>query len=391
MKRIAVVALLAASPAAAEVGRVVQADGGLILRGTETIVAEEGVTVDQGDLLQTTASGLIHVLMTDETKFVVGPGTSISIDTALIGGDGGTFESLAVGMTGGLLRMISGNSPNDAYQLNTPAATMGIRGTSFDTCRVRDDLLIVHEGIVRTCPRNPVTGEADLDACTDSAAEANACPVVATRIDPDGNGTVGPAEGDAVLQCRLSYEQEDLGVLEDFQIDDNACRSAAETALQNTQPDDAPPGDGPPPGETPPPEEGEDDTRNTPPGRGNRDQASATGLSPFTTTSSFLAFSGGGGGDNDDCTDELLETLEERAEAYEDLIEKLEEEGASDSAILANESALDLLEITIDRIDDQGVQDCPALLNTVQTACLPAHSPASLDNRCMIAVQNGGF
>lgn len=390
MKRIAVVALLAASPAAAEVGRVVQAEGGLILRGTETIVAEEGVTVDQGDLLQTTSSGLIHVLMTDETKFVVGPGTSISIDTALIGGDGGTFESLAVGMTGGLLRMISGNSSNEAYQLSTPAATMGIRGTAFDICGVRDNLLIVHEGIVRTCPRNPVTGEADLDACTDSAAEANACPVVATRIDPDGNGTVGPAEGDAVLQCRLSYEQEDLGVLEDYQIDDNACRSAADAALQNTQPDDVPPGDGPPPGENPPPEEGEDDTRNTPPTGGNRDQASATGARPFTTSSSFLAFSGGSGGD-EDCTEELLDTLEERAEAYEDLIEKLEEEGASDAVILANKSALDLLEMTIDKVDDQGAGNCPALLNTVQTACLPAHSPASLDNRCLIAVQNGGF
>ena len=390
MKRVAVVALLAASPAVAEVGRVVQAEGGLILRGTETIVAEEGVTVDQGDLLQTTASGLIHVLMTDETKFVVGPGTSISIDTALIGGDGGTFESLAVGMTGGLLRMISGNSANEAYQLSTPAATMGIRGTAFDTCLVRDHFLVVHDGIVRTCPRNPVTGEADLDACIDSAAEENSCPVVATRIDPDGNGSVGPAEGDGVLQCRLSYEQEELGVLEGYQIDDRACRSAADAALQDTQPDDTTPGDGTPPGETPPPEEGEDDTRNTPPARGNSDQASATGLRPFTTSSSFLAFSGGGG-DDEDCTDELLETLEERADAYEELIEKLKEEGAGDSVILANESALELLKMTIRKVDDQGARECPALLNTVQTACLPAYSPASLDNRCIIAVQNRGF
>jgi hypothetical protein len=396
MKRIAVVVCLAASPAAADVGRIVQAEGGLILRGTETIVAEEGVTVDQGDLLQTTASGLIHVLMTDETKFVVGPGTSISIDTALIGGDGGTFESLAVGMTGGLLRMISGNSENEAYQLNTPAATMGIRGTAFDTCRVRDDLLIVHEGIVQTCLRNPLTGEVDLASCTDSAAEENTCPVVAARVGPDGDGTIGPAEGDAVLQCRLSYEQEELGVLEDFRIDDSACRAAAEAASQNPQPDDAQPGDNQSPGEPLPPEEGEDDTRNTPPARGNRDQASATPLRPFTTTSSFLALNGGGGGGNEVlCSkDDLLESLGERVGAYAELIGRLKNDSAADArVILGYEAALSYLRSAISDVARSRLttEDCATLLATIQTNCTPAVSPASLENSCIIAIPNRGF
>jgi hypothetical protein len=277
MKRIAVVAVLAAAPAWAEVGQIVEAEGGLILRGSESIVAEAGTAVEEGDLLQTTPTGLIHVLMTDETKFVVGPGTSISIDTALIGSDAGTFDSLAVGMTGGLLRMISGNSASEAYRVNTPSATMGIRGTAFDNCVVRDDLLIVHEGTVEACLRNPVTGEPDLASCVETEAQENTCPVTAAVLNPDGEGNIGPAQSTAILQCGLSFRQEELGVREDFRVDGNACRAAADAARDGSeQPEDEQPT------EDPPPEEGEDETRNTipPGGGGGGNQAAARRLRP---------------------------------------------------------------------------------------------------------------
>ena len=121
-----------ASPLWAEVGTVEQVENGVIIRGGTTITAEVGDDVEQGDILQTVPSGLMHVRMIDNTRFVVGQGTTISIDTALIGGDPTKFESLAVGVTVGVFRFLSGDSEKSAYEVNTPSATMGIRGTIFE-------------------------------------------------------------------------------------------------------------------------------------------------------------------------------------------------------------------------------------------------------------------
>lgn len=140
-----------ASPLWAEVGTIEQTENGVIIRNGTTISIEVGDEVEQGDILQTPASGLIHVRMLDDTRFVVGEGTSISIDTALIGGDPTKFENLAVGVTGGVFRFLSGSSERSAYGVNTPVATMGIRGTVFDVVHDTETDLVVLDGEVEFC------------------------------------------------------------------------------------------------------------------------------------------------------------------------------------------------------------------------------------------------
>lgn len=140
-----------ASPLWAEVGTVAQVQNGFIIRSGTTIAAEVGDEVEQGDILQTVPSGLIHVSMIDDTRFVVGPDTTISIDTALIGSDTTKFESLAVGVTAGVFRFLSGDSEKSAYEVNTPVSTMGIRGTIFDVVHLTETDMVVTDGEVEFC------------------------------------------------------------------------------------------------------------------------------------------------------------------------------------------------------------------------------------------------
>jgi len=160
-----------ASPLWAEVGIVEQVENGVIIRGGATITAEVGDEVEQGDILQTVPSGLMHVRMMDDTRFVVGQSTTISIDTALIGGDPTKFESLAVGVTVGVFRFLSGGSEKSAYVVSTPVATMGIRGTTFDVVHGPETDLVVLEGEVEFCA-------ADTDQCVTVGAS---CIVASTE------------------------------------------------------------------------------------------------------------------------------------------------------------------------------------------------------------------
>jgi hypothetical protein len=151
MQRLIPLLCVFASPLWAEVGTVAQVEQGVIIRGDTINSAEAGDEIEQGDILQTDPSGLIHVTMTDNTRFVVGPNTTISIDTALIGSDETKFESLAVGVTAGVFRFLSGDSEKSAYGVDTPVATMGIRGTVFDLVHVIETDLVVLDGEVDFC------------------------------------------------------------------------------------------------------------------------------------------------------------------------------------------------------------------------------------------------
>ncbi|AXI55035.1 hypothetical protein C1J05_11515 [Sulfitobacter sp. JL08] len=125
----ALVSILVASPALAEVGFVLQVTNGQIIRNGSPVEIDEGSLVEEGDVLATEPDGLIQVELIDGTNFVVYADSTINIDTALIGSDESTFESLAVGISGGIFRLVSGSSDAEAFEITTPNATMGIRGT----------------------------------------------------------------------------------------------------------------------------------------------------------------------------------------------------------------------------------------------------------------------
>lgn len=149
--------LLSVAGAAApqEIGRVISADAGAsLLRDTQTIRIRSGLGVARGDVIATDRTGQVQVLFGDETRVAVGPNARFVVaDVALQ--PGGTARKFAVSAVEGSFRFITGKSRKSAYAINTPTATMGIRGTVFDFVvhRGQGTDLILFSGEVRMCGR----------------------------------------------------------------------------------------------------------------------------------------------------------------------------------------------------------------------------------------------
>src|SRR5690606_9154446 len=103
------------------------------LARTDTIerVLIVGDNISVGETLTTGAEGQVQIIFADDTHMVVGPNSSLLIQTYLMRNDG-TAQNLTVNALAGSFRFISGHSPKPAYRINTPTAAIAVRGTAFD-------------------------------------------------------------------------------------------------------------------------------------------------------------------------------------------------------------------------------------------------------------------
>lgn len=109
--------------------------------GQATLI-RTSVTGSQGELavrspvyrderLNTSPSGLGEFRFADGTKFAVGSNSSVVVDR-FIYDSSRTFNKLTLNAARGSFRWISGKSRSEAYEIETPAGTIGIRGTKLD-------------------------------------------------------------------------------------------------------------------------------------------------------------------------------------------------------------------------------------------------------------------
>lgn len=97
--------------------------------GARTLAVGSDVAV--GETVVTDANGQVQILFEDETRLVVGPSSSLLIEKYLLRGNENT-DRFAINALSGSFRFITGRSPKAAYEIKTPSATIGVRGTAFD-------------------------------------------------------------------------------------------------------------------------------------------------------------------------------------------------------------------------------------------------------------------
>lgn len=159
---------------AQDVARVVALSGGAeVLSGGKRMALTEGATVAIGDRIDTDGTGRVSLLFHDETRIAIGPNARLKVDTVLMQNDG-TARRLAVSATTGAFRFISGKSDTSAYEIRTPTATLGIRGTTFDVAvRGREGTdLALFRGRVLMCARSGMCAEVR-GACAVAVQDAN--------------------------------------------------------------------------------------------------------------------------------------------------------------------------------------------------------------------------
>lgn len=114
----------------------------------------EGGRVHRTELLVTGDDALAEVKLDDDTKMAIGPNAELKLDDFVIGKSEGV-TTIGVNFAKGTFRFITGSEKKEAYKIETPSATIGVRGTVFDVYvdGSGETLVLLHEGEVDICTR----------------------------------------------------------------------------------------------------------------------------------------------------------------------------------------------------------------------------------------------
>jgi hypothetical protein len=106
-----------------------------------------------GDVITTDLKGQVQILFVDDTKFIVGANSKVTIDAFVFDADK-TAQDVSISAVKGAFRFITGNSPKQNYTIKTPTMTIGVRGTAFDLA-VRpgtgESTVLTHDGLTDVC------------------------------------------------------------------------------------------------------------------------------------------------------------------------------------------------------------------------------------------------
>lgn len=137
-RRAAVTALsvtLAMSPALAyaqsaigSAASVVNQVAGTLDNATRTLSTKDKVFQDEA--IRTSQASAADLLFDDATRLAVGPNSNVVLDEFIYQASANT-GALAINVTVGVLRFVTGKLPSRAYRIKTPTATIGVRGTTL--------------------------------------------------------------------------------------------------------------------------------------------------------------------------------------------------------------------------------------------------------------------
>ena len=120
-------------------------------------VAAATTPINVGDALlrdETVRTGLesaARLVMADSTNLSLGPNASLKLDRTVFD-DEHHYRDVAVRLTSGAFRFVTGHSEKAAYKITTPLATIGVRGTVLDILSQRGQTIVVlQEGASTVC------------------------------------------------------------------------------------------------------------------------------------------------------------------------------------------------------------------------------------------------
>jgi hypothetical protein len=150
MSGICLLAGLASAPASAQT-RVGQAAviKNQVTGGGRQLSVGDGVVRDE--MVRTSADSAARLVMADSTNLSLGPNATITLDRTVFN-DEHSYREIAVRLATGAFRFVTGHSEKSAYKINTPLATIGVRGTILDILSQKNNTIVVlQEGASNVC------------------------------------------------------------------------------------------------------------------------------------------------------------------------------------------------------------------------------------------------
>jgi hypothetical protein len=145
----------AALPAQAEQMRVGEAvviqNEVLRLAGAATGPVNVGDGMVRDEVVRTGLDSAARFVMVDSTNLSLGPSATVKLDRTVFN-DEHSYSDIAVRLTTGAFRFVTGHSEKKAYRIATPLANIGVRGTILDILSQRGRTIVVlQEGAASVC------------------------------------------------------------------------------------------------------------------------------------------------------------------------------------------------------------------------------------------------
>jgi hypothetical protein len=145
---------LAASPAHAQ-ARVGEA---AVIKNEVVRVAESttrqinvGDGVLRDEVVHTGLDSAARLVMADSTNLSLGPNATLKLDRTVFN-DEHSYRDIAIRLTTGAFRFVTGHSEKAAYKITTSLATIGVRGTTLDILQERNrSTVVLQDGHAIVC------------------------------------------------------------------------------------------------------------------------------------------------------------------------------------------------------------------------------------------------
>jgi hypothetical protein len=145
---------LAASPAHAQarVGEAAVIKNEVVrVMGSATSQINVGDGLLRDEIVRTGLDSAARLVMADSTNLSLGPNATIKLDRTVFN-DEHTYRDIAIRLTTGAFRFVTGHSDKTAYKITTSLATIGVRGTTLDILSQRGKTTVVlQDGMSRVC------------------------------------------------------------------------------------------------------------------------------------------------------------------------------------------------------------------------------------------------
>src|ERR1700720_3899466 len=116
---------------------------------TSQINVGDGVLRDE--IVRTGLDSAARLVMADSTNLSLGPSATVKLDRTVFN-DEHTYRDIAIRLTTGAFRFVTGHSEKAAYKITTSVATIGVRGTILDILSQRGQTIVnLLEGAASVC------------------------------------------------------------------------------------------------------------------------------------------------------------------------------------------------------------------------------------------------
>jgi hypothetical protein len=145
---------LAANPAHAQarVGEAAVIKNEVVrVAGPSTSQINVGDGVLRDEVVHTGLDSAARLVMADSTNLSLGPNATLKLDRTVFN-DEHSYRDIAIRLTTGAFRFVTGHSEKAAYKITTSLATIGVRGTTLDILSERGKTTVVlQDGMGMVC------------------------------------------------------------------------------------------------------------------------------------------------------------------------------------------------------------------------------------------------